>query len=277
MDTLFEYTDYRKYLKDYYISQKARDSSFSHRYFLSQAGLKGPNFLKNVMDGKRNLSQASIGKFARVMKLSKREKKYFTFLVLFNQAKTTADKQKYFLLLSEFSRRSHVQTIQKNQFEYFSNWYTIAIREYIHAYKFLDNYDELVNTITPRVTIPQAKRSVKLLRKLGIITTGEDGYYKVTERNLTTGPEVNDISAYNYYKSMFDISREAMDTVPRESRYYRSIMGSFSEDAFHKIKIELDTMRKRIIDIIDNDTQEKKVYHIGMQLFPMSVKKGEKS
>lgn len=276
MNTIFEYTDYRKYLQDYYIYKKAQDSSFSHRYFLSQAGLKGPNFLKNVIDGKRNLSRETIGKFAKVMGLSRREDKYFKFLVLFNQAKSRKDKEKYFLLLSEFSGRSQVQEIQKNQFEYFSNWYTIAIREYIHAYKFYDNYEKLVSRITPRITIPQAKNSVKLLCKLGIITLGDDGYYKVTERNLSTGPEVNDISAYNYYKSIFDISKSAMDTVPRDSRYYRSIMGSFSEEAFHKIKIELDTMRKRIIDIIDSDTQDKKVYHIGMQLFPMSAESDDK-
>ena len=276
MNTIFEYTDYRKYLHDYYIFQKARDSSFSHRYFLSKAGLKGPNFLKNVIDGKRNLSQTSIKKFAQAMQLSKKEEKYFTYLVLFNQAKVTTDKQKYFLLLSNFSSRSQAQAIQKNQFEYFSNWYTIVIREYIHAYNFYDNYQELVNRITPRITIPQAKRSVTLLQKLGIIVLGDDGYYKVVERNLSTGPEVNDISVYNYYKSILDISKKAIDTVPRDARYYRSIMGSFSEEAFHKIKIEMDTMRKRILDIINQDQHAKKVYHIGMQLFPMCSEESKK-
>ncbi len=276
MDTIFEYTDYRKYLQDYYIHQKARNSSFSHRYFLSRAGLKGPNFLKNVIDGKRNLSQTSIRKFAQAMKLPKKEEKYFTCLVLFNQAKTTTDKQKHFLLLSNFSCKSQVQALQKKQFEYFSNWYTIAIREYIHAYNFFDNYEKMVNKITPKISIPQAKKSVKLLQKLGIIIPGEDGYYKVVERNLSTGPDVNDISVYNYYKSVFDISKKAMDTFPRDSRYYRSIMGSFSEEAFHKIKIELDTMRKKIIDIIDQDPYEKKVYHIGMQLFPMCIEENRK-
>jgi hypothetical protein len=33
MPDLYAYTDYRKFLKDYYEEQKGKDAKFSHRYF----------------------------------------------------------------------------------------------------------------------------------------------------------------------------------------------------------------------------------------------------
>lgn len=279
MYSIFEYTDYRQYLADYYKCMKSVDPSFSYRIFLTKAGLKGPNFYKEVVDGKKNLSPASIEKFTRALELSKRKKQYFTNLVLFNQAKTAAKKQKYFTELSGFARRSPVQKIQKNQYEYFSKWYNVTIREYIHSHKFKADYKKLVNDIVPKISIRQAQNAVKLLEELGLIARGKDGFYKVTDPIISTGPEINGIGAYTYHKSMLDNSKKALDAFSSDKRYFRSISGSFSEEAFQKIKLELDNARKRILDVIAEDANEKKVYHVGMQLFPMqrvNKKRGKK-
>lgn len=269
MDSIFNYTDYREYLRDYYTHKKAEDSSFSYRSFLAKAGLAGPNFYREVAEGKKNLSRPSIEKFAFALELSKREAQYFTSLVLFNQAKTAAHKQKYFTELSTFERRSAVQKIQKSQYEYFSKWYNVAIREYIHSHRFDGNYEMLVDEIVPRISVRQAQLAVELLEQLGLVKKADDGYYTVTDPIISTGPEINHIGGYTYHKAMLDNSKKALDTFDAESRYFRSMAGSFSDAAYQKIKLELDNARKRILDIIAGDTDEKKVYHIGMQLFPL--------
>jgi uncharacterized protein (TIGR02147 family) len=279
MDSIFNYTDYRQFLADYYQYRKAEDASFSYRSFLAKAGLKGPNFYREVVDGKKNLSPASIEKFAKALELSKREAEYFACLVLFNQAKTAARKQKYFEELSGFVRRSPVQKIQKSQYEYFSKWYNVTIREYIYSHKFKGDYETLVEQIVPKISVRQAQKAVELLEELGLIKKGKDGYYKVTDPIISTGTEINGIGAYSYHKAMLDNSKKALDTFKGDKRYFRAISGSFSEGAFQKIKLELDNARKRILDIIAEDTNDKKVYHIGMQLFPMqrvNKKRGEK-
>ncbi len=279
MNSIFNYSDYRQYLADYYKCMKSVDSSFSYRTFLTKAGLKGPNFYREVVDGKKNLSPASIVKFARALGLSKRKKEYFSNLVLFNQAKTAAKKQKYFTALSAFVRRSPVQKIQKSQYEYFSKWYNVTIREYIHSQKFKGDYEKLVESIVPKISVRQAKNAVALLEELGLVAREENGRYKVTDPIISTGPEINGIGAYSYHKTMLDNSKKALDTFKGDERYFRAISGSFSKDSYQKIKLELDNARKRILDIIAEDTNDKKVYHVGMQLFPMqrvNRKRGKK-
>src|SRR3989338_9919808 len=85
---IFEYDNYRSFLKDLYALLKQEKSAFSFRFFSRQAGFRSPNFLKLVMEGKRNLSPESIEKFAKGLKLNKNEADFFRRLVLLNQATT---------------------------------------------------------------------------------------------------------------------------------------------------------------------------------------------
>ena len=273
MKALPEYSDYRKFLADYYREKKQAQPGFSHRYFLKSAGIKGPSFLKEVIDAKKNLSVSGIKGFARALELNEKEAEYFHYLVLYNQAKTARAKQRLFLRLSGLRADGITGMIKKEQFEYFSHWYNIAVREYIHAHDFIDDYASMVRTISPKITREQAQNSVRLLSKLGLIKLGDNGSYIVSDPIISFDPEIENISAHNVHKSMQAISARALDIFPKEQRYFRTVIGSFSDDAFHKIRMELDGARKRILDIISDDAGERKIYHVGMQLYPLEKKK----
>lgn len=273
MKALSEYSDYRKFLADYYQQKKLTQPGFSYRYFLRQAGIKGPSFFKEVVDGKKNLSVSGIKGFARALEFDKKEAEYFQYLVLYNQAQKATIKQRFFLKLSALRGDAVSGIVKEEQFEYFSHWYNIAIREYIHAHKFFDDYDAMVRTITPRITCQQAQKAVKLLRKLGLITIGDNGFYVITDPIIAFDAELENISAHNVHKSMQAISALALDVFPKEQRYFRTVIGSFSEDSFHKIRMELDGARKRILDIINDDEGDRKIFHVGMQLYPLEKMK----
>ena len=51
---VFDYLDYRAYLRDYYAYAKSARRGFSHRTFSRRAGLGSPNHLKRVMEGRQN-------------------------------------------------------------------------------------------------------------------------------------------------------------------------------------------------------------------------------
>ena len=48
MISIFEYLDYRKYLKDYYDNRKTEDSAFSYQSFADKAGLTNRGFIYNT-------------------------------------------------------------------------------------------------------------------------------------------------------------------------------------------------------------------------------------
>ena len=71
--SVFDYLDHHKFLKDYFEEKKAHCPFFSYKYFAQKAGFSSPNFLKLVIDGKRNLTKDSVFKFCKAMGLNKKD------------------------------------------------------------------------------------------------------------------------------------------------------------------------------------------------------------
>ena len=65
MTSVYEYFDYRRFLKDRFDDLKKKNPRFSIRLFNRLAGAKSTSFLKNVMEGKRNLADNGIFMIAR--------------------------------------------------------------------------------------------------------------------------------------------------------------------------------------------------------------------
>ena len=126
---IYSYLDYRLYLKDYYDSAKKINPRFSYRYFSERVGVKAPNFLQWLIEGKRNLAKVTIPKVAKALNLDKKETEYFSNLVLFTQAKTISAKTQYFNKLLEIRRPFKAGLISEAQYKHYSHWYNEATLE----------------------------------------------------------------------------------------------------------------------------------------------------
>ncbi len=105
MLAIYAYLDYRHYLKDYYVDQKQSGRPFSYAGFSRAAGLRSDNYLKLIIEGKRNLSLANIHQFADALRLNRDERRYFEALVLHSQAGNTREKNYYLHTLQEFRKK----------------------------------------------------------------------------------------------------------------------------------------------------------------------------
>ena len=84
---VFSYQDYRDFLRDFYLQRRQVDRKFSIRFFARRAGLKSENYLKVVMDGRRNLTTRNLPKFVKGLGLGPSQAEYFEALVNLNQAR----------------------------------------------------------------------------------------------------------------------------------------------------------------------------------------------
>ena len=57
MTDIYQYTDYRKYLNDYYEEMKKVNKNFSYRYWSSKAGFSTKTFLYRILKGEKALSK----------------------------------------------------------------------------------------------------------------------------------------------------------------------------------------------------------------------------
>src|SRR5262249_55909152 len=129
--SLFEYDNYREFLRDFYLHAKAENRNFSFRFFSRLAGFKSSGILKEVMDGKINIAPHSIDKYARAMKLNREETEFFRNLVLFNQAETSEKKRLYAEQMMKSRTYKRLHPLSDIQLNYLGQWYYIPIREMV--------------------------------------------------------------------------------------------------------------------------------------------------
>jgi uncharacterized protein (TIGR02147 family) len=267
---IFEYIDYRKLLKDLHEERKAANPAFSYRYIAQKVGFSSAGFFTNILQGKRNISAENIFKFAAVFKLKRQETEYFELLVLFDQAKSHERKKYYFEKILS-SKRSKIKQTEAWQYEFYSQWYYTAVREVLDVFRFDGkDYGELAKKVSPTITPTQAKKAVELLEKLGMVKQGKDGVYAQCDDLITTGYDAPTVAVTNFLVSTIDLAREAIDRYPRDKRSISTLTFSCSAEGFKSIEERLKTFRREVLEIVRDDKNRDRVYHVNFHIFPMS-------
>lgn len=267
--SIYDYTDYRIFLRDYCHYYKQLDAKYSQRYFALKLGVKSSGFLSEVINGKRNLSRTNVAQFCRILKLSDTEQQYFENLVTFNQARSQSEKEHWLNRLM-VSQNSNLSSLRRDIYEYFSHWYVSAIRELLFFYTFDGNYKQLASTLTPQIKPSQAKEALDLLLRLGLVRTGEDGRLVQAEAVISTGDEVHSTEVAKFQMQMLELARQALDRMPANRRDISTLTLSVSQQGFEKIRAIIQRTRKEILSAAVDDTNEDRVVQLNIQLFPLA-------
>lgn len=277
LSSIFKYINYRNYLADYYKWHKENSYGFSYRSMAVNLGFTSPNFLKLVIDGDRNISKESLEKITSGVGLNKFEAEYFSYLVFFNQAKNNIDKNYYFGLLTALRSNSNITKIAPEQFEYFNEWYYPTIRELVAGKSSPLDFNTLSELLDKKVTAFQIKKSVELLLKLDMLRINHDNTYEHTSPVLNTSNELNTFAIRKYHKEVLNIAQLKIDEVPSDQRENSHATIKISEKGFLKIKKRIQDFREEILQIAADDRDVNRIYHVNLQLYPItkSVKNEE--
>ncbi len=275
MKSIFDYTDYRKYLRDYYAWAKDHLRGFSHRAFMAKTGMSGPNYFKRVMEDVHDLTDKSIPKFSQALGLSESEAQYFQHLVYFNQAKTLDDKDRYFNVLMDLKTPHQHTVLEKAQYEYYKDWYNIAIREMLAFFPYQENSDtspkEMGLKLNPAIPPKKVKKAIELLSTLGLIEKNAEGVFKASSQFLHTLPDVQSLLIPKFHQAMANLAGEAIERFPKEERHFSSSTFSISEKTFQDIIEVIRNTRKEVLGKVGIDMAPERVYHLNFQLFPLTA------
>ncbi len=270
MRSIFEYTDYRKYLRDWCTHQREASTSFSFRNFSRAAGLSSPSYLKMVIDGKRNITSETIPGFARALRLGAEESHFFENLVQFSQARTHQAKNLCYHRLLRNRRFRDANHLSKERYEYFSKWYHAAIREMVALPGFRDDPAWIARRLRPHVTKAEAKAALGLLLRLGLVVRGEDGRICLSDASVTTSDEVNSLDVVNFHREMIDRARDSLMEPKGKRRNVSSLTIALSKEKFKRIKERIHEFRKELRAMVGEGESPDDVYQINFQLFSLT-------
>ena len=271
------YSNYRKFLKDLYADKKKRFSFFSNRYFCRKSGVKSPSLLKEVIEGKRNLTDKTISAFAKGFGLNENDTKFFNLLVFFNQSKDPQVKQQLLEQMRGLTRKVKQEAIPIDLYAYYSKWYHPVIRELACILDWKEDFSILARSVSPPIKKTEARKSVTLLLELGFLIKTNDGKYKQSHPAITTGREVTSVGVRSLNRRLSVMGTEAVDRYPPSERDITSLTIGISKKSYSLIKEEIQEFKNRVIRIVDDDKESNRVYNLNVHLFPLSEKSKKKN
>ncbi|HEX9592469.1 MAG TPA: TIGR02147 family protein [bacterium] len=268
--SIFDYLDYRAFLKDTFQFRKERESFFSHRYFARRAGFTAPNFLQLVITGRRNLTSASIPKVAKGLSLKAKEREYFESLVLMNQADSHDERNHYYQKLTAMRGAGPVKKLEKASFDYFSNWYFPVIREVATWGEGRMTAAEIAGLLQPPVAVKEAERALTALTDLGLLQTDDQGRWRQCDAAVTTGPEVRSLVLANYHREMIRLGGESIERYPPAERDITTLTVSVRDDWMDELKEKIAAFRHELLDLVCQEDEPGQVIQINFQAFPLT-------
>lgn len=270
---IYDYVSHLSYLNDMVEFYKKESKVFSFRYFAKKSGFASQSTLKFFLSGKRNLTAESIVKVCKGFQLDPMESKYFENLVQMNQTKSNEEKNKFFQEMLKIQRRKKIRLISSDQYEYFSKWYHPAVRELVRCNDFQNDPKWIARRITPMISVIEARESLRLLERLGLILKDSYGNYKQTERALSTDREILSMVARGFHREMGIRAIETLDTIGTDRRDFSGVTFGIPSNRIQELKDKINDFRKQLtasLGTLEEDTDE--VYHLNIQLFPLTKK-----
>lgn len=160
--------------------------------------------------------------------------------------------------------------MDKEHYQFYAEWYHSAIRSIIDMVPFIDDYKWLANSVIPKITIRQAKQSVKLLLELGIIEKLENGTHRLIHKSITTGKNLENVVLHHFHQNVAELALHALDTLPVNERNITGVTLGISDETYSEICNEIEQFRKKIMNIAEKDIMADRTYQLNFQFFPIS-------
>lgn len=270
MMDILGYTDYRAFLRDFYENRKESNPIWSYRFMSTRLEVD-PGQLVKILQGKLHLPQRALGAAIRLCGLEGRDAAFFEELVRFSRARSAEESSRCYERLAAL-RGVASGSISPDQSEYYRSWHHTVVRSLLGMAPFRGDWETLGSLCMPSITAEQARDSVELLERLGIVCKDELGALRLAAMHVTPGEGVPVETVRQFQKDTIDLAKQALDAFPRSEREISTITMALSESDIGLVQGWVRDLRRQVQSLADNTREPDRVYHLNVQLFPVARK-----
>jgi uncharacterized protein (TIGR02147 family) len=267
MNSVYSFNDFRDLLQAYYAHQKATVPGFTYARFSQLAGLKSPNYLKLVMDGKRGLTVGNIHQFAKALRLEGEEVDYFEALVLHGQAEGAAERDYYRQRLQRLKKAKPKKGKYVGAGGFVSRWYHPALVVCLYGEQNSGQVKKIANTLG--ISEAEVRQGLEYMHSAGIAQKREDGVFEVGESYLKfKGAFANKQQQKEFLRQQLELSLKAFRQQYETGAKFLSHTFTLSEENYNVYVKEIFALVERLTTISEEDKMER-VAQLNVQLFPL--------
>lgn len=268
MKDIFSYVDYREFLKEYYLREKEHTTSFSYQVFSKKAGIRSANYLKLVTDGDRDLSVATIHKFAKALGLNYTETSYFEAMVHSDQAPDRSVRKFYERRMMDLRRKRAPRKHRSNSLKkLLTKWYYPAVLVALDGL----NVSLALIKLPDRLGLSKSDvgEAIEVLLSNRLISIVDDTYQLPEDYGIIQGRKFEGIVKKEYLRSHAERTLDVF-----EKTYNRG--GQFITHTFTIEKDEFVHFSELVYDFLDsltrrsNEQHPDEVVQLNIQMYELS-------
>jgi uncharacterized protein (TIGR02147 family) len=269
-NNIYEYADFRSYLNDWYLAEKARRGKFTKGEVSRLLGLPNSrNYFSDLLGGKE-LSETFQERLVELLELSRDEARYFRALVSFQQANSPEVRETALDLLVSLNRSPRT-ILGSHQFEYFRHWRHGAIRALLDTGNYGDEPLRIGRSLNPSVSAPEVRASLKLLAKLELIDKNEYGFWKPTDRAVSAPDGQRESFVLELQLQQLELVRQTLLQRSGPRRMVATNVVSVSAAGYGHLLARMEKTRSEIRSLVHKDSDPiEQVCQIVLALIPLN-------
>lgn len=263
---IFDYLDYRGFLRDNIAFLQAKNKKYSQRWLAKKAGLKSPQLISMILSGQRSLSASNAQLLSYAMGLSERAEEFFLLLVDLAHLENSEKQMELVAKIETHFKNGIFKEIPDQGFEYLRKWYYPALRELVTLKNFQDK-PEAISALLG-IGIADAKDARTLLLELGFLHK-KNGKLERREPSLHAPDFIQPIVMANYHLQMLEKSFNAL-SLPREHRYFDNLTFGVPKKLLPEIRELMRRWIRELDILVESYPQKDEVYQLNLQLFSLT-------
>ena len=265
------YLDYRVFLKDFYEAKKLNSQDFSYRVFARMAKINSPSHFKLVVDGKRNLTQATTEKYAKAIGFkNKHDKNFFELLVKYDQEADHTKKVETFKTILSEKKKKGLSPLASEQFDFLSKWHYVAIYVLVGVNGFKSDPDWIASRLIKKISTANIEKAINDLIKIGLLEFDVKNGLRQANGALDTTDEINTLAAIPYHENMMSLASQYLHEGDWRLREFNGATIPMNAQTLELLKDKMRSFRKEVNQLTDEIEDSTDVYQMNIQLFPLT-------
>jgi uncharacterized protein (TIGR02147 family) len=268
MDSIYRYSDYRIFLREWFESEKLHRSALSYRWLGGKLGVDGAALVR-VFRQERHLHEKHVPTLCQVLKLGKREAEYFGILVLFCKARSPQEVRTHFERLMAL-RDVGARELEAEQYEYYRRWQNSALRALLSFLPFEGDWEALGHRLEPPLTAKETQSCIETMCHLGLLRRNEAGSFEPTDPVISSGDSWKTFAVRDFQLQTIELAARSLLRHPRERRDISTLTLSLPAERLEDLREMLREFRGRVLKWAAAQEPHDGVWQLNLQLFPLT-------
>lgn len=266
---IYEYSDYRAYLKSVLAGRTSENRLYSLRAFAQKLKLAN-SYLSEVLAGKKPLSTDAALRISIRLGLTEFESQYLCLMVQLDGEKDPEYRSILIERLQSFRAQHKVFDLSSEMFRVIADWYHLAILEMT----FLPGVSMEAAAIARRLGITEieASTAIERLARLDLIEK-VDGRWAKTKDYMLAKSDVSDGAFKRFHRQFLEKASEALEAQDPRERVSSTDVLPLDSRRLDEVRALVDQFVSEVIKVSKKSKVKDHVYCLGVHFFSLDTEK----